>query len=42
MLQVVLWDMSSEHERIAAMKANSSKDAGDAGDEAQIPVVKWK
>ncbi|GAX83067.1 hypothetical protein CEUSTIGMA_g10493.t1 [Chlamydomonas eustigma] len=39
--QVVMWDMSSEHERIAAMKYSKSKDP-DAGDEAQIPVVKWR
>jgi hypothetical protein len=40
-MQVVMWDMSTEHERISAMKHSKSKET-DAGDEAQIPVVKWR
>jgi len=41
--QVVLWDTTHEHERIARMKAASNKqDAQDASDEATIPIVKYK
>lgn len=41
--QVVLWDTTHEHERIARMKAASSKqEMQDAGDDAAIPVVKYK
>ena len=42
-VQVVLWDTTHEHERIARMKAASNKqETQDAGDEAAIPVVKYK
>lgn len=41
--QVVLWDTTNEHERIARMKAASNKqDSQDASDEATIPIVKCK
>jgi hypothetical protein len=39
----VLWDTTHEHERIARMKAASSKqEMQDAGDDAAIPIVKYK
>ena len=38
--QVVLWDTSTEHERIARIKEMSNKE--DVNEEAAIPVVKYK
>ena len=42
--QVVMWDLSGEHERIAAMRqgGGSKEAASEAGDEAHVPVVKWR
>lgn len=40
-----MWDMSTEHERIASFSRSERKDAsgGEAGaEDTQIPTVKWR
>ena len=39
-----MWDMSSEVEHLASAKSASTtkEGSGDVGDEAHIPIVKWR